>query len=271
MKQLQDCIRYIESKVKFNPEVAIVLGSGLGYFIEEIEITSVINYEEIPGFPKSTVEGHYGRFVLGTVEGVKVIVMQGRVHYYEGYTMQEVVLPIRVMHGLGASRLILTNAAGGINTDFQIGDFMLISDHISSFIPSPLIGVNQTELGPRFPDMTNVYDKEFRTKIRALCDDMGIAIREGVYIQLSGPNYETPAEIKMYRILGADAVGMSTVCEAMAAKHLGMQVCGISCITNMASGILGKQLNHKEVQETADRVASSYRRLITGIINISVN
>ena len=268
MRQLQDCIRYIKSKVEFDPEVAVVLGSGLGYFIEEIDIVGEINYAEIPGFPKSTVEGHKGRFIFGYVGQVKVVVMQGRVHYYEGYTMQEVVLPIRVMHGLGARRLILTNAAGGINKDFQIGDFMLISDHISSFIPSPLIGVNHIELGPRFPDMTDVYNCELRVKVHALCERMQIAIKEGVYIQLSGPNYETPAEIQMYKLLGADAVGMSTVCEAMVANHMGMQVCGISCITNMASGISDKQLNHKEVQETADRVTSIYRKLVVGIINI---
>ncbi len=271
MERLQECISYIQNKVSFQPEVAVVLGSGLGYFTEEVTIVDEISYREIPGFPKSTVEGHRGRFVFGYVGHVKVVVMQGRVHYYEGYTMQEVVLPIRVMHGLGATSLILTNAAGGINKDFQIGDFMLISDHISSFVPSPLIGINQAELGPRFPDMTNVYNYELRMKVRELCEKIKITIQEGVYIQLSGPNYETPAEIQMYRLLGADAVGMSTVCEAMAANHMGMKVCGISCITNMASGISNVQLSHKEVQETADRVASIYRQLVVEIINIIVN
>ncbi len=266
MKKVNECVSYIQEKVDFTPEVAVVLGSGLGYFAEEIEKVAEVSYSDIPGFPQSTVTGHAGRFVFGYVGSVKVVIMQGRVHFYEGYAMNDVVLPIRVMHGLGAKKLILTNAAGGSNAEFNPGDLMLITDHISTFVPSPLIGKNFDELGPRFPDMSEVYDKELRDVAREVATSQGIALQEGVYVQLSGPNYETPAEIRMVQKLGADAVGMSTVCEAMVANHMGMKICGISCITNMASGLSTQQLDHKEVQETADRVSDSYRRLIGGII-----
>ncbi len=266
MKKINECVKYIQEKVDFVPEVAVILGSGLGYFAEEIEKVSEVHYSEIPGFPQSTVAGHVGRFVFGYVGDVKVIVMQGRVHFYEGYPMSDVVLPIRVMHALGAKKLILTNAAGGMNTGFKAGDLMLITDHISTFVPSPLIGANLEELGPRFPDMSEVYDKELREVARKVAKNQDISLQEGVYVQLSGPNYETPAEINMLQKFGADAVGMSTVCEAMVANHMGMKICGISCITNMASGMSTQQLDHKEVQETADRVSDAYRRLIGGII-----
>lgn len=266
MKKVNECLKYIQEKVNFVPEIAVILGSGLGYFAEEIEKVAEVQYSEIPGFPQSTVVGHVGRFVFGYVGEAKVVIMQGRVHFYEGYPMSDVVLPIRVMHGLGAKKLIVTNAAGGSNASFKAGDLMLITDHISSFVPSPLIGKNLEELGPRFPDMTEVYDKDLREIARAVAKEQGVAIQEGVYVQLSGPNYETPAEIRMLQTLGADAVGMSTVCEAMVANHMGMKICGISCITNMASGLSTEQLDHKEVQETADRVSDSYRKLVRGII-----
>lgn len=266
MKKVNEVVKYIQEQVDFIPEIAIVLGSGLGYFAEEIEKVGEVSYADIPGFPQSTVAGHAGRFVFGYVGDVKVVVMQGRVHFYEGYAMNEVVLPIRAMHGLGAKKLILTNAAGGMKRGFEAGDLMLITDHISTFVPSPLIGANIDELGPRFPDMTEVYDKDLREVVRQVAAEQEISIQEGVYAQLSGPNYETPAEIRMLQGFGVDAVGMSTVCEAMVANHMGMKICGISCITNMASGMSTKQLDHKEVQETADRVSDAYRRLVRGII-----
>ncbi len=267
MDKINRCVQHIQRQIEFTPAVAVVLGSGLGYFAEEIEKVAEVAYADIPGVPQSTVEGHQGKFIFGYVGEIPVVLMQGRVHYYEGYTMEDVVLPIRVMRMLGAQKLILTNAAGGINHAFKVGDFMLITDHISSFVPSPLIGANKGALGPRFPDMTDVYDAEFREEVRAIAADLGIGLQEGVYVQLSGPNYETPAEIKMYQALGIDAVGMSTVCEAMVANHMGMKICGISCITNMASGIAQHQLSHAEVQETAERVSDSYKKLIKKIIN----
>lgn len=252
----------VKEKITFKPEAALVLGSGLGNFAEKVEIAEILDYKDIPGFPVSTVPGHKGRFIFGYVEDVPMVIMQGRVHFYEGYSMDEVTLPIRLMKLMGAKLLFLTNASGGVNTGYQAGDFMLMSDHISSFIPSPLIGPNDEEAGPRFPDMSDVYRKEIRDIIRRVAKEENIPIQEGVYVQFTGPAYETPAEIRMARTLGADAVGMSTVCEAIAANHMGMSVCGISCITNMASGILPQPLSHKEVQEMADRVAPLFERLV---------
>ena len=211
--------------------------------------------------------GHKGRFVFGYVKDVPVVIMQGRVHYYEGYPMADVVLPTRLMGMLGAKKLILTNAAGGINYDYEPGDFMLITDHITTAVPSPLIGANLEELGVRFPDMSEVYSRRMRDIIMKIAKDMGIQLREGVYVQLTGPNYETPAEIRMCRSWGGDAVGMSTACEAMAARHMGIEVCGISCITNLAAGMSEKKLNHTEVQETADRVAKQFKKLITEVVS----
>ena len=195
-----------------------------------------------------------------------VVIMQGRVHYYEGYPITDVVLPTRLMGMMGAKKLILTNAAGGLNTDFNPGDFMLISDHIATAIPSPLIGTNIDELGERFPDMSEVYSRRMREIVKEKADKLGIKLREGVYVQLTGPQYETPAEVRMCKILGGDAVGMSTACEALAARHMGLEVCGISCITNLAAGLSDKKLNHKEVQETADRVAKQFTELITAVV-----
>lgn len=261
-EQLKRAYESVKKQVSFVPEVALILGSGLGHFGETIDVAEMLPYEKIEGFPVSTVPGHAGRFIFGYVKKVPVVIMQGRVHFYEGYTMKEVTLPIRLMKLLGAKVLFLTNASGGVNTEFKAGDFMLMTDHISSFIPSPLIGANDENMGPRFPDMSDVYRKELRAVIRQVAAEQKIALKEGVYVQLTGPAYETPAEIRMVRALGADAVGMSTVCEAMVANHMGMQVCGISCITNMASGILDVPLSHTEVQETADRVASAFERLV---------
>ena len=252
-----------KKRISFRPEAALILGSGLGNFAEKVQIVETLDYKDIEGFPVSTVPGHKGRFLFGYVEDVPMVIMQGRVHYYEGYSMKEVTLPIRLMKLMGAKVLFLTNASGGINTEYHAGDFMLMEDHISSFIPSPLIGPNDEDMGPRFPDMSDVYKKEIREIIRRVAKEEGIPLQEGVYVQFTGPAYETPAEIRMARILGADAVGMSTVCEAIVANHMGMAVCGISCITNMASGILPQPLSHTEVQETADRVAPLFERLVS--------
>lgn len=263
---LKSCYEEIKEKIPLKPKVALILGSGLGEFAEQIQIKGEISYSEIKGFPVSTVAGHKGRFVFGYVDEVPVVIMQGRVHYYEGYSMEQVMMPIRLMKLMGAEILFLTNAAGGVNFEFQPGDFMMITDHIAEFVPSPLIGENIEELGPRFPDMSNVYDKKLQELIRQTAQNLDIPLKEGVYIQFSGPAYETPAEIKMSRMLGADAVGMSTACEAVAAKHMEMKVCGISCISNLASGMSENPLSHKEVQETADRVAPMFRKLVWNII-----
>lgn len=265
-EKLVTCVESVKKKIDFRPEVALVLGSGLGDYADEIQVEQTIDYTEIEGFPTSTVAGHKGRFVFGYVKEVPVVIMQGRIHYYEGYLMSDVVLPTRLMGMLGAKKLILTNAAGGVNFDYRPGDFMLITDHITTGVPSPLIGSNLDELGTRFPDMSEAYSVRMRNIVKKAAADMGIRLQEGVYVQLTGPNYETPAEIRMCRGWGGDAVGMSTACEAMAARHMGMEVCGISCITNLAAGMSGEKLDHKEVQETADRVAVQFKKLITEVI-----
>ena len=269
-EKLMRCYASVREKVDFKPRVALVLGSGLGNYGEQIRISQVLDYHEIEGFPVSTVPGHKGRFLFGYVDDVPVVAMQGRVHYYEGYLMTDVVLPIRLMKLLGAGILFLTNAAGGVNPEFSAGDFMLIKDQIASFVPSPLIGENLEELGPRFCDMSEVYDKDLQEIIRKTAKDLGIPLQEGVYIQLTGPNFETPAEVKMCRTLGADAVGMSTACEGIAANHMGMKICGISCISNLACGLTDQPLSHQEVQETADRVAPLFEKLVTvSIVNMA--
>ena len=265
-RKLQTCLESVRARTSFQPEIALILGSGLGDYADEIDIEETLEYTAIEGFPTSTVAGHKGRFVFGRVQGVPVVIMQGRVHYYEGYPMQDVVLPTRLMGLMGAKKLVLTNAAGGINPGFQPGCFMLLTDHITTGVPSPLIGPNLDELGPRFPDMSEVYSRRMRSIVKETAAELDIPLHEGVYVQLTGPAYETPAEIRMCRAWGGDAVGMSTACEALAAKHMGLEVCGISCITNLAAGMSGKPLDHKEVQETADRVAVQFKRLIGEII-----
>lgn len=265
-KKLQTCLASIREKTDFKPEVALILGSGLGDYADGIQIETTVDYTEIEGFPVSTVTGHKGRFVFGNVGDVPVVIMQGRVHYYEGYPMSDVVLPTRLMGLLGAKKLLLTNAAGGINENFRPGDFMMLTDHIATGVPSPLIGPNLDELGPRFPDMSEVYSHRIQDVIRNAASECETDLKEGVYVQLTGPNYETPAEVRMCKIWGGDAVGMSTACEAMAARHMGMEIGGISCITNLAAGISKEKLDHKEVQETADRVSKDFKRLVTKII-----
>ena len=261
-EKLQRCLACVREKTDFVPDVALILGSGLGALADEIEAVATVDYHEIEGFPVSTVAGHKGRFVFGYFGKVKVVIMQGRVHYYEGYSMQDVLLPTRLMRLMGAKVLFVTNAAGGINKSFHVGDFMIIRDHIMSFFPNPLIGANIEELGPRFPDMSHCYDPELCQTIKDTAKRLDIGVQEGVYCQLTGPTYETPAEIKMLGMMGADSVGMSTACEAAAACHAGMRVCGISCITNLAAGISPVALRHQEVFDTANRVAPFFRQLV---------
>ena len=268
--KLLRCYHSVREKISFEPQVALILGSGLGDYAEQVQVEAVLDYHDIEGFPVSTVLGHKGRFVFGYIQNVPVVIMQGRVHFYEGYDMHDEVLPTRLMGMLGAKVLFLTNAAGGMQKGMHAGDFMLITGHISSFVPSPLVGPNIEELGTRFPDMSEVYKKDLQEIIRNTAKNCGIPLKEGVYVQTTGPNYETPEEIRMYRSLGADAVGMSTACEAMAANHMGMRVCGISCISNLAAGISENPLTHAEIQETADRVAPLFQQLITAsIVNIA--
>ncbi len=236
-ERLQRCYESVKSRIDFIPRVALVLGSGLGGYAEKIQVESTLSYSEIEDFPVSTVPGHVGRYVFGYIGEVPVVILQGRVHYYEGYSMEDVVLPIRLTKLMGAEILFLTNAAGSVNPEFQAGDFMLITDHISDFVPSPLVGQNIEELGVRFPDMTEVYKKDLQQTIKETAKDLNIPLREGVYIQLGGPNFETASEVRMCRILGADAVGMSTTCDAIAANHMGMRICGISCISNQGCGM----------------------------------
>lgn len=259
---LERQLEYIRSITDFEPEVAVVLGSGLGTLADEIKVHCIIDYKDIPEFPVSTAPSHKGRFVLGEIEGKRVVMMQGRVHLYEGYTPSQVVNPIRLMRKMGARVLMLTNASGGINRDFNIGDFMVINDHISCFVESPLVGKNDDRLGVRFPDMSEVYSKRLRNIIKDTARELGIDIKQGVYLQFRGPNFETPAEIQMAEIIGADAVGMSTAIEAQAAVHCGFEVCGISVISNLACGISDKPITSQEVTQTADRVAPYFKALI---------
>lgn len=265
-EKLMKCFECVQQKITFKPEIALILGSGLGDYADTMEVVETLDYHDIKGFPVSTVPGHKGRFVFGYAGGVPIVAMQGRVHFYEGYKPQDVVLPIRLMKLMGAKVLFLTNAAGGINRSFNAGDFMLITDQISMSVPSPLIGENIDELGVRFPDMSEVYSRRLRKIIENSAVTAGVPLRRGVYIQTTGPQYETPAEIRAYERLGADAVGMSTAIEAIAARHAGMEICGISCISNLAAGISVNPLTHAEVQETADRVAPLFKKLVTQAI-----
>lgn len=262
-ERLLKCYQCFKDKINFKPEVALVLGSGLGDYADTIRVEAVLDYHDIEGFPVSTVSGLKGRFVFGYVGDVPVVIMQGRVHYYEGYSMEDVVLPTRLMKMMGARVLFLTNASGSVNYDYKAGDFMMITDQISNFVPSPLIGPNEEMLGERFSDMSEIYRKDLCEIIRGAAADLQIPLQEGTYIQLSGPNFETPHEVKMCRILGGDAVGMSTACEAIAANHMGMKVCGISCISNLGCGMTDQPLSAEEVKETADRVAPLFKQLIT--------
>ncbi|HJB24543.1 MAG TPA: purine-nucleoside phosphorylase [Candidatus Jeotgalibaca pullicola] len=266
-EQLVETANYLKDKGFLEPEIGLILGSGLGDLADEITNPIVVPYSEIPHFPISTVKGHKGQLVYGELSGKTVIAMQGRFHFYEGYPIQEVTLPIRVMKLLGVHSVGLTNAAGGVNIDFSPGDLMLIQDHINFTGQNPLIGPNDEEMGPRFPDMSQTYDSDYQEKIKSVAKKMNVAIKEGVYMGFSGPTYETPAEIKMARTLGADAVGMSTVPEAIVARHSDLRVFGISCITNLAAG-MQTSLNHQEVVEVSKRVNQTFKTLLKETLKV---
>lgn len=261
--KLCKCYESIKDRIPVVPKLALILGSGLGDYANEIKVVDTISYSEIDGFPVSTVPGHKGQFIFGYVEDVPIVCMQGRVHYYEGYDIADVVLPVRLMKMMGAQILFITNASGGINKGYKAGDFMMLTDHISLFAPNPLIGPNIEELGTRFPDMTSIYDKELQRIILESANELNIDVKMGVYAQLTGPSFESPAEIRMLASLGVDAVGMSTVVEAIAANHMGMRICAISCVCNLAAGLSANPLTHEEVQEAGAKAAPLFKKLVT--------
>ena len=264
--KIQESASYIKSKTDVIPSIGLILGSGLGVLADEIENPVKISYNEIPNFPVSTVEGHAGQLVIGNLQGKTVVAMQGRFHYYEGYTMQETTFPVRVMKELGVETIFVTNAAGGANKEFKPGDLMIITDHLNLGGYNPLIGSNDNRLGTRFPDMSAAYTKEYIELAKKCASDLNIKVQEGVYAFFTGPSYETPAEVRMASILGADAVGMSTVPEVIVASHSKLKVVGISCITNMAAGILDQPLNHEEVIETTQKVKEEFLNLVKLIV-----
>ncbi|MDE5412053.1 purine-nucleoside phosphorylase [Alkalihalobacillus sp. MEB203] len=266
-KQLMtEAAEYIRGKFDKKPQIGLILGSGLGVLAEEIENPVKIPYDQIPNFPVSTVEGHAGQLVLGTLQGKDVVAMQGRFHFYEGYSLEKVTFPVRVMKELGVKTVIVTNAAGGVNESFQAGDLMIISDQINNMNQNPLIGRNDPEFGVRFPDMSNAYSPSLRSLAKKVAGSLNISVQEGVYVGNTGPCYETPAEVRMIRKLGGDAVGMSTVPEVIVARHSGMEVLGISCISNMAAGILDQPLTHDEVIETTEQVKEHFLSLVKNIV-----
>lgn len=265
-KNILEAKNYINQNISIKPKIGLILGSGLGALGDEVENKILLNYSDIPNFPVSTIKGHKGRLVFGNLENSSVAVMQGRFHFYEGYSMKEIAFPVLVMNSIGINKIIITNASGGINTNFKPGDLMIIKDHINFVFDNPLIGKNIDSFGPRFPDMSYAYSETLINITKNLCEKNDIDIKEGVYISMTGPAYETPAEIRMARILGADAVGMSTVPEVIAASYAGMEVLGISCITNMAAGVLNKPLDHVEVVKTAEAVKDVFSKLIKLII-----
>jgi purine-nucleoside phosphorylase len=266
LAELNDAVRAVRASTPLQPKLGLVLGSGLGAFAESLEQAVALPYGEIPHFPSSTAVGHSGRLVLGHARGVPVAVMAGRVHYYEGYTPAQVVFPVRVLARLGVKILVLTNAAGSVNVNYKPGELMVIDDHINYMGVHPLVGPNPDELGPRFFDMSDTYDAELRQIAEKACWKAGATVRHGVYIAFSGPSYETPAEIRMARALGADAVGMSTVPEAIAARHMGVRVLGLSCITNMAAGVIKKKLDHREVLEVGEKARGALLEVLGEII-----
>lgn len=265
-EKLEIAYNDIKSKIDFKPELAITLGSGLGKLADVVEVVDEISYDEIKEFPVSTAPGHKGRFVFANIHGVPTVIMQGRVHRYEGYSASDTIIPTRLMGMMGAKTLIVTNAAGGVNKNFSIGDLMIIRDHITLFVDSPLMGQNVKELGTRFPDMTEVYNKELSDKLEEIAKSKNLPVQNGVYCQVSGPAYETPAEVKVVGILGGDAVGMSTAIESMAARHMGMNVCGISLITNLASGISEVELSEQEVIDAGENASEYFIDLVLEFI-----
>lgn len=267
-QQIRSAADYILSRVSYRPTVGMVLGSGLGDFADTLEDAVRISYAEIPNFPQPTAPGHVGALVFGKRMGQEVVVLQGRIHFYEGLSQKQITLPIRVLSAIGVTKLVLTNAAGGVNLDFKPGTLMMISDHINYSGDNPLIGPNLDEFGPRFPDVSDLYSKALRIAVREKAAAAGIFLEEGVYMMFSGPNYETPAEVRMAKIVGADAVGMSTVPEALVAGHCGMQVLGISCITNIAAGLSDQKLDHSEVLEIAARVHDTFQQLLEVVLTV---
>lgn len=265
-EKIENAVAFLKGKYEKTPKIGLILGSGLGVLADEIENPVKIPYNEIPDFPVSTVEGHAGQLVFGILSGVEVVAMQGRFHFYEGYSFEKITFPVRVMKNLGVEVLIVTNAAGGVNEDFSPGDLMIITDHINNMGSNPLIGPNDLRLGVRFPDLSEAYSKELRQSAKEIAKRLNIQVREGVYFGNTGPIYETPAEIRMVRILGGDAVGMSTVPEVIVARHSGLRVLGISCISNMAAGILDQPLTHDEVIETTERVKANFLLYIKEIV-----
>ncbi|MGP1908312.1 purine-nucleoside phosphorylase [Metabacillus sp. JX24] len=266
LQEIKQSAEFMKEKVKNLPEIGLILGSGLGVLADEIENPVKIPYEDIPNFPVSTVEGHAGQLVFGTLKGANVAAMQGRFHFYEGYDMKKVTFPVRVLKEMGVKTIIVTNAAGGVNESFEPGDLMIISDHINNMGTSPLIGPNDSDLGVRFPDMSQAYSRKLRTLAKDAAAELGIKVQEGVYVGNTGPAYETPAEVRLARVLGGDAVGMSTVPEVIVANHAGMNVLGISCISNMAAGILDQPLSHDEVMETTEMVKANFLNLVKKIV-----
>jgi len=264
--KLTAAAEWLRSRLPHPPLVGVILGSGLGDFADGVDERVTIPYGDIPGFPASAVVGHSGTLVAGTVRGVPTVVLSGRVHYYEGHPMPAVVFPARVLGLLGCRTVVVTNAAGGVNRSFRSGNLMLIEDHINAFGTNPLVGANDEDLGPRFPDMSDAYRKDLRTLALAVAKRQRIPLKRGVYIGLHGPSYETPAEIRAFRMWGADAVGMSTVPEVIALNQMGVGVLGISCITNMAAGVLDRKLDHREVLETTRRVKGDFVRLLTFLV-----
>jgi len=261
-RRLYSCLDQIRKHTDFRPVIGLTLGSGLNGFGDRIQCECIIPYRDIEGMPISTVAGHKGCYLFGTLDGVPIVAMQGRVHYYEGITSEEAVLPVRLMGLLGAGTIILTNACGGIREDLKPGSLMCITDHILYNVPSPLIGPNEDRLGVRFPDMSHVYDPELIRILHSAAEHSGVELKDGVYMQFSGPQYETPAEVRMARAVGADACGMSTAIEAIAASHMGLHVCGISCITNRAAGLSEVPLTHEEVSKAADRASAAFSSLV---------
>ncbi len=267
LKQIENTATFIKEQTTINPEVGIILGTGLGGLVDEIDIETSLPYEEIPNFPVSTVEGHSGRMIFGHLNNKAIVAMQGRFHFYEGYNMQEVTFPVRVMKALGIKTLFVSNASGGVNPDFEIGDLMIINDHIN-LLPNPLIGKNDNELGPRFPDMSEAYNKELIEKAKKIADDLDISVQEGVYLGTTGPTFETPSEYKYFRIVGADTVGMSTVPEVVVARHMDIPCFAISIITDL--GVPGKivEVSHEEVQDVAKKAEKKMTLIIKSMMNV---
>lgn len=260
--KLDQAIAHIHSIKKTNPKVGVILGSGLGDFVDKMENKTIIPYNDIPHFKKVTVKGHDGKLILGSVKGVEVVALQGRFHVYEGHDMEDVVFPVRLLAKLGIDILVLTNAAGGVNLSYSPGDLVILTDHLNLTGKNPLIGPNDDSIGPRFPDMSNTYHPELVKILKETADELKVKTQLGVYAGVLGPTYETPAEIKMFRILGGDVVGMSTVPEAIVANHIGLKICGISCVTNMGAGIVNQKLNHDDIKDEALKVMDNFTSLL---------